>query len=61
MYNKYEKRKTLCAICRTFMPHYLAMATDGKLNQTMLLEIIGCLLVAGDGNVRSNKCLGYIY
>ena len=41
------------------MPHYLAMATDGKLNQTILLEIIACLLVARDGNVRSNKCLGY--
>ena len=34
------------------MPHYLAMATDGKLNQTMLLEIIACLLVAEDGNAR---------
>ena len=39
----------------------MAMATDGTLNQTMLLEIIACLLVAGDSNVRSNKCLGYMY
>ena len=29
------------------MQHYLAMATDRKLNQTMLLEIIACLLVVG--------------
>ena len=27
----------------------------------MLLKIITWLLVAGDGNLRSNKCLGYIY
>ena len=43
------------------MQHYLAIATDGKLNQTMLLEIIACLCVAGNGHVMSNKCLGYIY
>ena len=29
-----------------------------KVDQTMLLKIITWLLVAGDGNVRSNKCLG---
>ena len=43
------------------MQPYLAMATHRKLNQTMLLEIIACLLVAGNGNVRSNNCLEHIY
>jgi hypothetical protein len=46
---------------KSLMPHYLAVFTDGKFNQQMLLEIIAWLLVARDGNVRSNKCLGYIY
>ena len=44
MYDKYIQ-KILYAICRIFMQRYLAMTTDRKLNQTMLLEIIACLLV----------------
>ena len=32
-------------------PKPLLNTTDGKLNQTMLLKIIACLLVAGDGDV----------
>ena len=60
IYNKYRKKNILHHL-QEINATFFGYVNWWKVDQTMLLKIITWLLVAGDGNASSNKCLGYIY